>query len=779
MIELYVLATLGAIGYLANKTNNQKKVYNDRMKLRKSDIPSMNNAYTSTFAQETKNITAEKAARMYQKSQNPVASKVINQNYPQQKTHPVQKKFKSMSGEEVDESHFKHNNMIPFFGSRIRQNMDDDANASLLETYTGVSENPKRKCEVQSLFDRSKNVGNVNGMGNFDDFYKDRMVAPTIRNNELPFNQQKIGKGVGKNVGDNPTGGFHQFEIQDYVRPKCVDELRVATKPKTTYDGRILDGQKGSMRGDVGKVEKNRVNTYYEQTEDHLFKTTGAYLKPTEIPEFNVKETNRLDTTTEYMGTAVSTDAKARSMDPTVRPATKEQFEEYGVRNASLAATGTGTKDDYGKSKILVFSNERDITTTRVHQGNLTSLIKAIVAPIEDLIKTTRKDESIDNPRHFGNMSIQIPEKGAVYDPNDAARTTIKETTIHDAIISNLKGNEKGTIHDPNDTARTTVKETTIHDAILSNLKGNEKGTIHDPNDVARTTVKETTIHDAILGNLSGNKKITVHDPNDIARTTIKETLIHDDTDSGNITGPKQLYVYDPDEIAKTTLRETLDSMEYVMNMSGGAKKGTVYDPSDAAKTTMKETTEHLVRDGNIDASERQGTYDDNYDAKTTQRQFTSDVEYFGHSSRDIGGGYETNEHDAKITQKQFTSDYEYFGQAEASSDKKQMSYEDMYNAFISASKESVLHGRAPTQSGNKVAADKNAMNIIHKKQECDFYSERAIHNIDKVNNNICSLSDDSLTRMKKAYGEDTRLDPALLKAFLDNPYTQSLNSVA
>ena len=57
-------------------------------------------------------------------------------------------------------------------------------------------------------------------------------------------------------------------------------------------------------------------------------------------------------------------------------------------------------------------------------------------------------------------------------------------------------------------------------------MAGPKKLTVYDPNDIARTTIKETNIHDNRAGNMSGPNKITVHDPNDIARTTIKETNI-------------------------------------------------------------------------------------------------------------------------------------------------------------------------------------------------------------------------------------------------------------
>ena len=52
--------------------------------------------------------------------------------------------------------------------------------------------------------------------------------------------------------------------------------------------------------------------------------------------------------------------------------------------------------------------------------------------------------------------------------------------------------------------------------------------TVYDPNDIAKTTIKETNIHNDHDGNLQGPKRLTVYDPNDVARTTIKETNIHD-----------------------------------------------------------------------------------------------------------------------------------------------------------------------------------------------------------------------------------------------------------
>ena len=56
--------------------------------------------------------------------------------------------------------------------------------------------------------------------------------------------------------------------------------------------------------------------------------------------------------------------------------------------------------------------------------------------------------------------------------------------------------------------------------------------TTYDPNDIARTTIKETTLDSEHDGHISGPKKLTIHDPNDIAKTTIKETTIECDYES-------------------------------------------------------------------------------------------------------------------------------------------------------------------------------------------------------------------------------------------------------
>lgn len=686
MIELYILGTLSAMGYLLNKSSSS--VTTNSKAVNKNEIPSMDTIYSANHFEKVKAIEERKAAKVFEMAKNPKKTNVISKNYGSMKGDEFASanKIRSLSGDYIDAEQFTHNNMVPFFGGNVKQNIGDGSSKTILENYTGVGELFQNKKEQASMYDKSKDFGYVNGMDNKDDFYRERMVESRNKNNVLPVPQIRVGPGVGKGYDAGPTGGFHQFDAQDiamsYYKP--VDDLRTANKPKTTFEGRTIDGQKGKNRGQAPNLVKNRVETFYEKNPDMLFKTTGAYTKPADIPEFNVKTTNRLETTREEMGNAGVAVSRRRLDEEHVKPTSRQQLKEFGVRNTALNSYGKADKDDFGKSKILVYNNERDITTTRVYQGNVTSLIKAIVAPLQDVIRVNKKEHGVDNPRHFGNMSAQVPDKPTMYDPND------------------------------------------------------------------------------------------------IARTTIKETLLHDEMGTGTMTGPKKLAVYDPDEIAKRTLRETLESMDYEMNIGGGTYKGVVYDPDDPARTTMKETLVEETHDANIDRLEGLGAYVNDYLAKNTQKQFVSDNDYIGIANNEKGDAYKTTKYDARNVQKQFLSDNDYYGVSTSSYNKKATSSEDIQNAVITERKEVTLFNREPTKEGKKIANGGECVNLGVKKIDCDTTTIRATGNADRIINQLVQDRTDINFTRDKSYQQipDNRNDPALLRAFLENPYTQSLTSV-
>jgi hypothetical protein len=187
----------------------------------------------------------------------------------------------------------------------------------------------------------------------------------------------------------------------------------------------------------------------------------------------------------------------------------------------------------------MIYDNERNITETRTVVSNVTSIIKAIAAPILDVLKFTMKEYTVESERAVGNPSIQIPSKATTYDPdNHIMKTTVKETTIHDSELINLSGN-KETYSALNDIAKTTVKETMIHDTNVANIKGDKtEGYILFDDDEARKTLRQTLPKIDSIRNIGGTTyKVTLYNPDEIAKTTTKETMIKGKSEYGFIGG--------------------------------------------------------------------------------------------------------------------------------------------------------------------------------------------------------------------------------------------------
>ena len=531
MIEVYVLATLAAMGYLLNKSSKPDQQNTVRSKfLNVHELPSQDNIYQSNHFERVKESEQRRAAKVFEQAKNAPLNNVISKNYGGMKdVYTPSKKVKSLTGDYVDSSTLTHNNMVPFFGGNIKQNMDENSTKNIIENFTGVSEVFKNKQEVPCMYDKSKDFGNVFGMENKDDYYRDRYEESKMRNNVVPVPQIRVGPGIGKGYDAQPSGGFQQLDAQDLAMPyyKSVDDLRVASKPKMSFEARTVEGQRGTRRADTPNLVKNRVETYFEQSPDMLLKTTGAYTKPKETPEFIVNTTNRVETTREDFGIAGASVARRKVDEANVKPTSRQQLKEYGLRNTALNTYGKGNKDDYGKCNILVYNNERDITTTRVHQGNVTSLIKAIIAPIEDALRISKKEHAVDNPRHFGNMSIQVPDKPTMYDPNDIARTTIKETLLHDEMgMGAVTGPKQLTVYDPDEIAKKTIRETLERMDYEMNLGGGAyKGKVYDPDDTARTTMKETLVEETHDGNIERLEGMGTYINDYLARNTQKQFI--------------------------------------------------------------------------------------------------------------------------------------------------------------------------------------------------------------------------------------------------------------
>lgn len=710
MIELYVGLTLGGLGYILNQNRVAKS--NPIKQINPSELPSSTNPYDSSHTKIVNKVESNLAAKKF----NDTTGKVIfRDNVPVKSL---------MSGQNIPISDFKHNNMTPFYrGSLKHVKIDNNGLSQNLETFTGAHQYYQPKREVEHFFKPEKNLGNMNGSKPVAEFIQTRTDGSQskIHNNVLPFSQIRVGPGLNKGYSSTPTGGFQQLEVMDYAKPRTTNELRAANKPKDSYAGRTVDGQKGSMRGIVGKFDKNRVTTYYDNNPDRYFKTTGAYLKEKMQPEVDAKYTSRQDVSTKgHVGGAFQK-TKGDKKEGAVTSIHKDQLDALGITNASLSHLTNQSKDDYGKGSIQIYDNERSITSTQTYQGNLTSLVKSIIAPIEDFVKISRKEYTVEAPREYGQMQATIPGKATIYDPNAVTRTTIKETLIHDSTKLNLVGAPKLTIYDPNAITRTTIKETLLHDSTLMNIKGESVGQAFDAKDY----------------------------------------------------------------IPRTTGRETVDDINPSRNIGQGGTlhAGKVYDPNDITRTTMKETTIDARGFGNANRQENfKGSYEEQvFEVNETQKHvITQDSDYSGNPNKQGGDAYVVVQ-DASVpreTQKEFVTDNEYYGTAGDKTTHKTMSYEDAYNATFDELKEELelTVARDPTQTSVKVANGAEDIVLQTRKNECDSTGERFTNNADHVVNVPLDAKTIALTKYKNDYDDNDRLDVSILDALKDNDLSINLN---
>jgi hypothetical protein len=379
-----------------------------------------------------------------------------------------------LSGQKVPSNEFKHNNMQPFFGGRIKQNIAPQANAHVLDAYNGGGSLQMKKKEVENMFETSRApYGNPYGMEDNTDFFQTRINAPNARNGERPFEPVKVGSAINEKFGLTGKGGFQQLEINEIMRPKDTNELRVASNPKETYNTPVVPGQHfigtTATSEDLGEVRKYRPDRFYiDETGERFFTTTGDLIKETVRSVQVLPHTTRPETSVEYGGIASSQDFGESYVTGSYRNPMTQQYGGAGYRNADMTGYYTknvdGDEADYGRSSIEIRPNERNETSERVMALNAVPADNGLVtAHFTDDARPTRRGETIGNIRITGtpvNYAQSAPAI-TVWDPMDIARTTVKESTIYldrPGIAGSASAPNRLKTYDPDDIARPTQK---------------------------------------------------------------------------------------------------------------------------------------------------------------------------------------------------------------------------------------------------------------------------------------------------------------------------------
>lgn len=626
-MEVVAFLTLAVAGYIINKRQRAHGPVQNGYRVSLGDTPAYANddLYESQQLERARKIEFDAATRATAASARPEATGIVPRNFTDDHVQAAMTRRRGgtseLSGLQTD---FMHQNMKPFFGGHVRQTIDPTASNDILERYTGMTAQgvapPLAKIEQATMF-AAQPLGNVFGAPSYDlDAAIERLPIQKFKDNDLPFRQVIVGPAIDGGYNATPNDGY--LTGREFQMPKDTDELRTLDDPKVSYPGRVIAGAKHvQARGELGIVDEVRYPDRYRETfnADDWMRTTGKVLGEASRPEQLLREVDRPETL-DYKGaagpTAVTTGPYAGPGEQS--PAFRSECLrlQLGPASAVMAADwDASVRADYGRANILVYANERDTTNVPVFSGSASTFVKAVVAPLLDLVRPARRQVlGTFAARSFGNTSVTFPDKQTVRDLDGSLRTTIREVTqqvsANPGALGSLRGPTLLPVYDPSDVAKRTLKEQTIHDTpgAFAPAPQKRRTTVREVGDRARTTTRNTLD----CTNTSVNPWVSslgqvLRDPDLGMRTTVKETTISagnaetDGTSVGGLQRGKGGYSSADMTANPTTTRQFLSMQED--NHIGGAIR-----PSDDA---------YLVA---------------NAMPRTTQREELSDISYYGPS---------------------------------------------------------------------------------------------------------------------------------------------------
>ncbi len=377
---------------------------------------------------------------------NAATDKYFNQNLYEKKVRNGEmvgntpQEIYSLSGNYLKSDQFKHNNMVPFNGGKVKGRLyDDNITESVLDNMVGTGSQVIKKIEQAPLFKPEANMQWAYGTPNQSDFYQSR-VNPGMKNNNVkPFDTVMVGPGLDQGYGINGSNGYNSgMEARDKWLPKTVDQLRVETNPKLEYELTNHEGPAYSFiktaptTAMLGRVEKQRPDTFFINTQDRWLTTTGAEKGETLRPIQEMGIVRRNDIPIDYMGPAGTTDVKAATAPQNYEPAKRHEAFEGGINHSRAVGKGTHIDgDNFLRSHTNYENNRSTVAQPDTMRSGFSGAIGAVIAPLMDIFKPTRKDETINNVRVYGDAGTSAGAKGYVYNPQDTTSTTIKETTLY------------------------------------------------------------------------------------------------------------------------------------------------------------------------------------------------------------------------------------------------------------------------------------------------------------------------------------------------------------
>lgn len=341
----------------------------------------------------------------------------------------------SMTGKPIDKDQFKHNNMMPFFGGKIRgATADTNITESVLDNMQGQGSQFFAKKEQAPMFKPQEGYQFANGSPNVSDFMQSRVNPGNRMANVKPWDEQRVAPGLNKGFTNDGSAGFNSgMEARDLWLDRGVDELRVDTNPKTTFE---LQGHEGPGTYFIknaptmqtqGTVEKHLPDKYYASGPERWMTTTGIEKAQTARGIEVLHDVNRIDATAEYYGSRGNS-SEGAYVNGEYQPVRRPVLPVKDYATMSSVGMNGPTTGDYGIQSYNSVHNNRSSTRNETRIGAAGGFMKAVVSPLMDFLRPTRKEDVVDNMRSSGNAGTTV-SNGKVFNPADRTKTTIREMT--------------------------------------------------------------------------------------------------------------------------------------------------------------------------------------------------------------------------------------------------------------------------------------------------------------------------------------------------------------
>lgn len=440
------ILALGGLYVVSNQDNPEKKRKSNKPQERFTNMGAKKNYLpnTDTLPQNYPIPNESEIANTVKKYSNPnvatdkyfdQSAYEISQNNGQKVGNNIQQVY-SLTGDYLAKSDFKHNNMIPFYGGKIKgQVYDNNVAETILDNMIGSGSQVIKKIEQAPLFKPEDNVQWAFGAPNQSDFYQSRVNPGMKSSNVKPFESEYVGPGLDQGYTTKGSGGYNSgMEARNAWLPKTIDEMRVATNPKMEY---TLENHQGPSYshvqnvGIIGKVEKYHPDTFFIQTQDRWLTTTGQEKGQMLRPIEEVHSTSRATTTQSYAGIAGPADRVANYVPSSFEESKRTQLPACGVGHSTAMRRGDNTDKENALRSHTNYSNNRStVKQPDSIRSGFGRAIGAAIAPIMDIFTPTRREEYSNNYRIYGDAGTTVPDS-YVLNPRDVAPTTIKETTLY------------------------------------------------------------------------------------------------------------------------------------------------------------------------------------------------------------------------------------------------------------------------------------------------------------------------------------------------------------